>query len=266
MKIALVQTRIYWGKIEENIGHLHDIISIMPDCDLLVLPEMFASGAMMIKQEKEVVEREKERIASFSGHIGEKMRDWALMRKAVVMGSLVYKEDGAFYNRMLIVFPDGRVLHYDKRHLFRMGGEPEHFEAGISQLVFEYKGVRIAPFICYDLRFPVWSRNTDHYDLAVYIANWPSVRRDVWNTLLKARAMENQAFVVGVNCVGEDDCGNTYLGESILRNARGEVVGSCREGAEEVVITELDIESLCNFRRKFAVLEDRDDFFVILKQ
>ena len=141
-----------------------------------------------------------------------------------------------------------------------MGGENEYFTPGQERLVFEYKGVTIAAFICYDLRFPVWSRNVEKYDLAVYIANWPASRRNVWQTLLRARAIENQCYVAGVNCVGTDNSGLVYAGDSALIDAKGEIVRAAYEGKEEIVVAGLDLEALAMFRKKFAVLDDRDSF------
>ena len=169
-------------------------------------------------------------------------------------------ENGKYYNRLIAAFPEGNCRYYDKRHCFRMGGENEHFTPGDRQLTFEFRGVKIAAFICYDLRFPVWCRNTQNYDLAVFVADWPESRREVWKTLLKARAIENQAFVAGVNCVGEDDNGLTYSGDSMVADARGREVGSTSPGNEAIIRVELDIEKLRQFRKKFPVLDDRDDF------
>ena len=154
------------------------------------------------------------------------------------------------------------MLHYDKRHRFTMGHEDEHFTAGHELLVFEYKGMKIAPFICYDLRFPVWSRNTSGYDLAVYVANWPEARREPWQILLKARAVENQCYVVGVNCVGEDGNGLQYSGDSMVISPRGEVLVACEPYADEVQVADVDLGALEGFREKFPVLEDRDEFTI----
>ncbi len=141
-----------------------------------------------------------------------------------------------------------------------MGGENEHFSPGNRQVVFEYRGVKIATFICYDLRFPVWSRNTEGYDLAVYVANWPETRRDVWSILLRARAIENQAFVAGVNCFGVDNNGIRYAGDSMVVDARGNILGNSNEFQEEVLVVDCDITALHEFRRRFSVLDDRDFF------
>ena len=219
MKIALVQSPLVWGKLQENLQNFDKKMAKSEDCDVILLPEMFTSGCMMIKKSAEVAFAAKESVANAYPVVEEKMLAWAKRQHALVMGSTVYRENGKYYNRLIAAFPEGNCRYYDKRHCFRMGGENEHFTPGDRQLTFEFRGVKIAAFICYDLRFPVWCRNTQNYDLAVFVANWPESRREVWKTLLKARAIENQAFVAGVNCVGEDDNGLTYSGDSMVADA-----------------------------------------------
>lgn len=260
MKIALVQSSLAWGKVDENLSRFDQKLMDINGCDLIVLPEMFTSGCMMVKKSHEVAMAEKVSVAAHFEEIRRMMLGWARRQDALIMGSTVYEEQGKYYNRMIVAFPEGKCLYYDKRHCFRMGGENEHFSAGDHQLVFDFRGVRIAAFICYDLRFPVWSRNTESYDLAVYVANWPESRRDVWNTLLKARSIENQAFVAGVNCVGTDANGLVYAGDSVVLDARGKILNAAREFSEEIIIADCDMQALADFRRKFPVLEDRDNF------
>lgn len=260
MKIALVQSALAWGNVEENLRNFDCKTAECTGCDLIILPEMFTTGCMMVKKEREVVEAEKVRTASYYGKVRMEMLRWAVRQNALVMGSTVYQEAGHFYNRLLAALPDGNCLYYDKRHCFRMGGENEHFTPGENRLVFEFRGMKIATFICYDLRFPVWSRNVEGYDLAVYVANWPESRRGVWKTLLKARAIENQCYVAGVNCVGTDNNGLVYAGDSALIDARGDILQAAGEGREEIVQAEPDKEDLQRFRKKFAVLDDRDEF------
>lgn len=260
MKVALIQSALAWGRVDENLENFTRKLSIPLACDLILLPEMFVSGCMMVKRSQEIAEAEKKEVATRFADVRQTMLTWARQQNALIMGSTVYEGEGHYYNRLIAAFPDGRCLYYDKRHCFRMGGENEHFSPGIKQLVFEFRGVRIAPFICYDLRFPVWSRNLQAYDLAVYVANWPESRRDVWNSLLKARAIENQAFVAGVNCVGTDLNGLLYAGDSCVWDAKGKAVATTTEFQEEIVIADFDIAGLHNFRDKFPVLEDRDTF------
>lgn len=260
MNITLIQASLVWGDAEQNLRNFDEKLAKCTGSDIILLPEMFTSGCMMVKREAAVARKEQEKIAASFEQVLEKMYQWAKRQKALVMGSTVYREEGKYYNRLLVVFPDGRVEYYDKRHCFRMGGENEYYSPGKRRLVFEYKGIKVAAFICYDLRFPVWSRNVENYDLAVYVANWPASRRDVWTTLLKARAIENQCYVAGVNCVGTDKNGLYYAGDSMVLDAKGECMAGASEGKEEVLSTELNPDHLRIFREKFDVLKDRDDF------
>lgn len=260
MKVALIQSTLAWGKVDENLDNFSRKLSVPLACDLILLPEMFVSGCMMVKKSREIAENGKKEIAARFADVREMMLAWARQQNALIMGSTVCEEEGHYYNRLIMAFPDGNSLYYDKRHCFRMGGENEHFSPGFRRLTFEFRGVRIAPFICYDLRFPVWSRNSQAYDLAVYVANWPESRREVWNSLLKARAIENQAFVAGVNCVGSDLNGLLYAGDSAVWDARGKAVATATEFQEEIVIADCDITALHFFRNKFPVLEDKDSF------
>ncbi|WP_298616911.1 amidohydrolase [uncultured Odoribacter sp.] len=260
MKIALLQSALIWGNVEENLRHFDQKLTRNLDCDVILLPEMFPCGCMMVKKEKSLANAEKIKVASCYGEICCRMSEWAVRQNALIMGSTVYEERGCFYNRLVAAFPGGEYQYYDKRHCFRMGGENEHFTPGNKRLSLLFRGWKIAPFICYDLRFPVWSRNTDHYDLAVYIANWPESRRKVWQSLLVARAIENQAYVAGVNCVGTDNGGLRYAGDSVVINARGEVLGEGKTFEDQIIIAEIDKEELNHFRQKFAVLDDRDAF------
>ena len=262
VKIALIQSPLIWGNVEANWEQFGRKLSTPDGVDMIVLPEMFTSGCMMVKKAPEVAMAEKVRVASAFAGTQRRMLEWAAMQNALVMGSTVYEEEGHFYNRLIVAFPDGDTLYYDKRHCFRMGGENEHFTAGGKHLVFEFRGMKMAVFICYDLRFPVWSRNVQEYDLAVYVANWPQSRRDVWRTLLKARAIENQAFVAGVNCVGTDADGLIYSGDSMVVDARGHLLAEALPGEEKVIVAELDFEQLKQFRTKFPVLKDGDHFIL----
>lgn len=263
MKVVLVQSELIWGNVSANLLRFDSKVTAQRGCDLILLPEMFTSGCMMVKKSREEATAEKESVAKQFDIVRQKMSDWAHRCDAVVAGSTVCKENGHYYNRMIVAFPNGRFLYYDKRHCFRMGGENEHFSGGGDRLLFEFRGVRIAAFICYDLRFPVWSRNTEGYDIAVYVANWPESRREVWKTLLKARAIENQAFVVGVNCVGTDNNRIRYAGDSMVIDAYGRVLTEAPEFQEKTVVVDCDVPGLHEFRRKFAVLDDRDRFNIL---
>lgn len=260
MKIALLQAALVWGDVEENLRRFNLRLTAYIGCDIILLPEMFTCGCMMVKKEKKQADAEKIKTASYYEDVCRRMSAWAAFQDALVVGSTVYEENGHFYNRLIAAFPDGKYQYYDKRHCFRMGGEKEHFTPGDRQLRMVFRGWKIATFICYDLRFPVWSRNTDKYDLAVYIANWPESRRRVWQNLLIARAIENQAYVAGVNCVGTDAGGVCYAGDSAVINARGEIIGVGEAFEEQTILIEMDKAALDLFRQKFAVLDDRDLF------
>ncbi len=262
MKIALIQTSLIWGNVEENLRLCADRVAGCNGCDLILLPEMFTFGSMMAKVPREVADVEKKEVAGRFPEVQQKMQEWAMQRHAVVAGSTVYEENGIYYNRLIAAFPDGHSLFYDKRHCFRMGGEKEHFSGGNHHLVFDFRGVRIAAFICYDLRFPVWCRNTRGYDLAFFVANWPEARRQAWEVLLRARAVENQAYIAGVNCVGCDHNGILYAGDSFVADPWGNIRKKAREYEEETVMVECDMAALRDYRRRFAVLEDRDEFVI----
>lgn len=262
LKVALIQSSLAWGQVDENLNIFEEKTAKCSGCDVILLPEMFVSGCMMTKKSREVAMAEKIQVALRYQDVRQMMQGWAKREDALVIGSTAYEEEGRYYNRLIAAFPDGYFLYYDKRHCFRMGSENEHFSAGNQHLVFNFRGAKIAAFICYDLRFPVWCRNVQDYDVALFIANWPESRREVWKTLLKARAIENQAYVAAVNCVGTDTNGLKYVGDSMVVDPRGNVVKSADEWQEEIVIVDCDMAALHEFRRKFQVLEDRDDFII----
>ena len=250
MNIAIVQAPLIWEDVVGNLMAFDGRVLRVDKADVIVLPEMFASGFTMTG---------KEAVARRYADVCQRMRVWAANKQALVMGSTVFRAGKHYYNRLLAVFPSGEILTYDKRHCFTMGGEASHFVAGRQRLVFDYKGARFAPFVCYDLRFPVWCRNTVGYDIAVYVANWPQARRNVWQTLLKARAIENQCYVVGVNRVG-DDPACSYSGDSVVLDAYGHTLAACTPGKECVAYAYIDMNELAKFRHKFPVLADGDDF------
>lgn len=251
--VALVQAELIWENVRGNLERFDERIGAIEGADLIVLPEMFSSGFTMTAKEK---------IAEYYEEVADRMKRWAEQKEALIIGSTVYREKEHYFNRLLAVGPDGETAVYDKRHCFTMGGEKEHFTPGDALLRINYKGFRIAAFICYDLRFPVWCRNTDRYDVAVFVANWPEARREVWKLLLKARAVENQAYVVGVNCVGKDGNGLSYAGDSVIVSPRGEVIASCLPYEDVVVSFGLDSDVLETFRSRFPVLDDRDIFYL----
>lgn len=226
LKVALVQPHLVWGDVDANLVAFDKRVKACEACDLIVFPELFVSGCEMKKAEK----LNKHSVACRFEGVKVALLNWAVRKQAVVIGSTVYAHEGKFYNRLIVAFPDSTVQYYDKHNCFKKGA----FSPGTEPLIFGYKGVKLATYICYDLRFPEWSRNNGRYDVAVYIANWPASRRGDWNRLLKERAMENQVHVVAVNCAGSDPYGLFYAGDSQLLSPKGEIMIQCREGKDEV--------------------------------
>ena len=251
MKTALIQTSLIWENPTENRSHLaQKITGFMEDVDLIVLPEMFSTGFTM--NPKAVAETMNGETVAWLQHL-------AKAKNCAITGSLVIEEKGKFYNRLVFVFPNGDIQHYDKRHLFTLAGEDKVYTAGKDKLIVEYKGFRICPLICYDLRFPVFSRNTENYDLLIYVANWPKVRINAWDALLKARAIENMCYTIGVNRIGEDDNGFQYNGHSQVVDFFGDYILEPKED-KGVFIVELNKAELLLARKKFNFLNDQDSF------
>lgn len=251
LRVTMIQADLAWQDAAANralfASHFRGLVG---HTDLIVLPEMFTSGFTM----------EAEACAeTMDGPTVEWLREEAVALGCAITGSLVVRDGECHYNRLLWATPDGQLQHYDKRHLFRMANEQEHYAAGGSRLVVRHKGWRICPLVCYDLRFPVWSRNRGDYDLLLYVANWPARRSIAWKTLLRARAIENLAYVVGVNRIGLDGNGATYAGESAAIDFLGKVMGGDR-GGDFVETAVLDRESLVAFRSDFPAHLDADDF------
>ena len=249
MRIAIVQHDIRWGQPAENLQRLSLLLDQQQGADLYVLSETFTTGflAKGVKGEdaeeglKWLQQQAKEKDAAFAASIA------------------TTDADGQLRNRLYFVRPDGTFSYYDKRHLFGYAGETDAYVAGQERVIAEWRGMRFLLQICYDLRFPIWSRNLQDYDAAIYVANWPASRIDVWQTLLKARALENQCFVVGVNRVGKDPACN-YCGGSTIIDAYGKTIAQCKDNEEGIAVADLDIAQLKRFREKFPVLQDADDF------
>jgi len=251
LNIAIVQCDIVWEDTAVNLGLIGDALNdINADVDLIILPEMFHCGFTMKPQVNAQGERSEVLIW---------MQQWATRLDVTLMGSVVVKVDSGYVNRLYVVSSQ-KVEWYDKRHLFTMGGEHENYQPGSQRIIVDVKGWKICPLICYDLRFPVWSRNDCNYDVLVYVANWPAARRDVWNTLLKARAIENQSYVVGVNRVGKDSS-NRYAGDSQVIDAKGKHLIILNDKVQ-IAYVSLGMLELSAFRHKFPVLNDRDEFSV----
>ncbi len=251
MKLLLVQTDIVWGDPAANFRRVDELIVgvDVSDIDLIVLPEMFSTGFAT----------EPRGIAERNGALSlEWMRRTAARTNAAVTGSVAVEQEGRFYNRMFFVKPDGDVTAYDKRHLFSFAGEHKTYTGGSERVVVEWRGWRILLQVCYDLRFPVFARSRGDYDMIIYSANWPSVRIDVWNTLTKARAIENLCYVAAVNRTGDDPY-VSYSGGTYLFDYKGRAVAS-DTGTEQAIIAEADLDALRAFRRKFPAGDDADGF------
>jgi omega-amidase len=254
LTIALVQTDLYWENPTANLAMLEEkIASIDSPTDLIVLPEMFTTGFTM----NPVQWAEPMNFTTFKW-----LRQMAAQTGAVVTGSYAVKENGQYYNRLVWMQPDGEFDCYDKRHLFRMGGEDKVYTAGNRKMIKTIKDWRICPTVCYDVRFPVWSRNVNlEYDILLNMANWPAVRSNVWTILLQARAIENQCYVLGVNRTGEDGNGLAHAGHSMVIDYKGEVL--FREIDTQLVHCQtLNKENLEAFRQKFPAYLDADSFTI----
>lgn len=251
LELALIQTSLAWQNAEANRRHFADLLEQARGADLIVLPEMFTTGFSM--NAAELAEPEEGPTCAW-------LREQAVRLEAVVTGSVIIEAaDGSYRNRLLWARPDGEVLHYDKRHLFRMAGEHKHYAAGERQALFELNGWQVRPLICYDLRFPVWSRDPHDTDLLLYTANWPAARRNAWNRLLPARAIENLCFVAAVNRVGEDGNGYPYSGDSQVLNYLGDPLLEVGD-ADGVFRCTLRARDLAAFRAKFPAYHDGDAF------
>ena len=251
MKIALIQSSLFWENPKKNRKNLEEKINaISESVDLIVLPEMFTSGFTM--KPNDVAETMQGETITWLKHL-------AKAKNTAITGSLVIAENDNFYNRLVFVFPSGEIQFYDKRHLFTLAGEDEVYTAGNKKLIVEYKGWKICPLICYDLRFPVFSRNVEEYDVLIYVANWPEIRIKAWDALLKARAIENMSYTIGVNRIGEDDNNFKYNGHSQVVNFLGDYIMEPVE-TKGVFIVELNKAELLLARKKFNFLSDQDSF------
>jgi len=252
MIITTIQSDIVWENISENLRIYQNKIKDIKS-DIIILPEMFSTGFTM--DPKKVAEE-------MDGYTVNWMKKNSSKINSAICGSLVIKENNNYYNRFIWVEPSGSLYYYDKKHLFSFAGENENYTPGNSKLIIEYKGWRICPMVCYDLRFPVWSRNIEDYDILIYVANWPVKRKQAWKILLVARAVENQSYVIGVNRIGFDNNGNFYSGETSLINALGETL-YIRSHSEDVFTTTLDKNELLKIRKQLPFLNDRDNFQII---
>ena len=250
LKVTTIQADLIWESPIENLKQFSIKLKSISDTDVIILPEMFTTGFSM----------DSERLAEpMDGISIEWMTQKAKEFNALICGSLIISENGKYYNRFLAVHPSGRIDSYDKKHLFRLGGEGDSYDAGNEVVVFEYKGWKIKPMICYDVRFPVWARNVEDYDLLIYIASFPKIRRNAWSTLLRARSIENQVYTIGVNRVGIDGNGYEYSGDSVILDFNGDYIYEKSE-IEDIFTTSLDLNAQQAYRLKFPFLSDRDSF------
>jgi omega-amidase len=251
MKITLIQSPLIWESPKENRNYFETKInSIFGSTELIVLPEMFTTGFTM--SPGNVVE-------TMQGETVTWLKALAKAKKSAITGSLVIEENNNFYNRMVFVFPSGEIQFYDKKHLFTLAGEDKVYTSGTQKVIVNYLDWKICLQVCYDLRFPVFSRNSEDYDLLIYVASWPKIRINAWDALLKARAIENLSYAIGVNRIGEDDNGYQYTGHSQVVDYLGEYLVEPNE-SEAVFSVELDRQKMMLTRQKLGFLNDRDDF------
>jgi predicted amidohydrolase len=252
LKIALIQADLVWESPEQNrINFTKKIEDISETLDLVMLPEMFTTGFTM--NAAEVAE-------SMQGDTVLWMKNLALKKDTAIMGSIVISENNKFYNRLLFVEPSSKLSYYDKRHTFTLVGEDKIYAAGTEKVIITYKGWKICPLICYDLRFPVWARNTEDYDVLTYVANWPKPRVSAWDALLKARAIENMCYAIGVNRVGVDGVNSLYSGHSTVYDVLGKEMTAFKPNKEQIEIVTLEKRHIEAYRNKLKFLNDRDSF------
>ena len=252
LHIVGIQTNLVWENAQQNIAFIEEKINTLATgVDLIVLPEMFTTG-FTIHPEKVA-----EKMNGFSVLWMQKI---AKEKQTAICGSLVISDNNAFYNRLVFVHPSGRIETYNKRHSFTLVGEDKVYTAGSKKIIIEYKGWKICPLICYDLRFPVWARNTENYDLLIFMANWPVPRVKAWKTLLKARAIENMSYVIGVNIIGKDANDYVYSGNSLIIDYLGEEISTLNKNEVGFVSATLNKDKQNTIRKKLGFLNDMDSF------
>ncbi|MEL6811908.1 MAG: amidohydrolase [Bacteroidota bacterium] len=252
LTITMIQSHLHWENPVANRGLFSEKIrNISEETQLIILPEMFTSGFSM---NPETLAEEKE------GPTLKWMQNLAREKESAITGSVMVKDEGNFYNRLYFVFPDGTFRTYDKKHTFTLAGEHKVYTAGTKRLELDYLGWKICPLICYDLRFPVWARNTNDYDLLIYTANWPKKRIAAWDALLKARAIENMTYCIGVNRVGLDGNGHEYIGHSAVYDVLGAHISTSQFEEEFIETITLSKDHITSNRRHLQFLMDRDSF------
>lgn len=253
LQLAILQADLIWENPNANKAKFDAMFSELKKVDLVVLPEMFTTGFSMTP--KPFAEK-------MEGETVNWMQEKAVKLNAAIVGSIIIEEESKFYNRMLFVHPSGKIETYDKRHAFTLAGEHKEYSPGKNKLIVDFKGWKICPLICYDLRFPVWSRNVENYDVLIYAANWPKPRINAWKTLLKARAIENMSYCIGVNRVGVDANDYLYNGCSIAIDVLGNELTDVAENQEKVIYTTLKKSDLIKVREKLSFLDDKDTFII----
>ncbi|HOY39597.1 MAG TPA: amidohydrolase [Bacteroidales bacterium] len=251
LTISLVQTDLVWENPEANLNQLNTMLDSIRRTDIIILPELFTTGFTM---------RCNGFAETMNGFTIHWMKEVATSKNAAVCGSIIIQEGTCFYNRFLFVTPDN-VYSYDKHHLFSIASEDKFYSKGSQRVIINYRNWRIMPLICYDIRFPVWSRNRNDYDMLIYVASWPASRRKIWDALVRARALENQCVVAAVNRVGVDGAYIYYNGGTQLIDARGDTIAMARDNHEEIFTTTLDKQKLDSFREKFPVWKDADPYY-----
>ncbi|CAL2079444.1 Omega-amidase YafV [Tenacibaculum sp. 190524A05c] len=255
LNISLLQADLSWENPKENLSFFSSQIEqISNDVDLIVLPEMFTTGFSMnaSKLAEEV-----------NGNTVNWMKDIAKTKNSSVVGSVIITEENQYYNRLFFVFPSGEFEYYDKKHTFTLAKEHETYSSGTQKLLVEYKGWKICPLICYDLRFPVWARNVEDYDLLLYVASWPEKRISAWDALLKARAIENMSYTIGVNRIGKDGNDYAYVGHSIIVDCLGEALSKEKNETAEIISVQIHKNTQEEVRNKLGFLKDRDKFSIL---
>ena len=252
LNIVAIQAKLTWEDQAANLMFFeHKIAQLDSDTDLIVLPEMFSTGFTM--QPASIAQ-------TMKGSAVLWMIATARVNNIAIVGSIVVQENHQYFNRAIFVHPNGLIETYDKRHLFSLAGEDILYTPGSTRLIVHFKGWRICPLICYDLRFPVWSRNTNNYDLLLFMANWPIARIDAWDTLLKARAIENMSYCIGVNRIGEDANGYQYNGHTTAYDFLGEEIARTTEGKEDLLQCVISKKLQEETRKKLSFLNDKDSF------
>lgn len=252
MNISIIQTDLYWESPSKNREMFDEKIStIESDIDLIVLPEMFSTGFSMSPEN--LAEK-------WPGPTVKWMQRVATSKKVALAGSLIVEDSGKYFNRLVFVHPDGTFDQYDKRHLFRMSGEHNNYDFGNKRVIVKYKDFRILLLVCYDLRFPVWSRNQNDYDMILIVANFPEARRYAWNNLLPARAIENQCYVVACNRAGKDGNGVIYTGDSQIIDPEGKIIALANPNENQIISLNINIQGVLDFRSSFPAHLDADDF------